>query len=84
MDHKVVLESREKLSVSGVEHVYHFDDKKIEIRTNCGEMLVEGENLDMNKLNLDESVINIEGTINTIIYSKDRKSKESFIKRIFK
>ena len=47
-------------------------------------MLIEGENLDMSKLNLDENIISIEGTINSIVYSKERKPQESFIKRLFK
>ena len=47
-------------------------------------MSIEGENLDMGKLNLDESVISVQGTINSIVYSKERKPQESFIKRLFK
>ena len=58
--------------------------KKVELRTSAGEMVIEGENLDMGKLNLDESVISVEGTINAIIYSKSRKPQESLIKRLFK
>ena len=46
--------------------------------------LIEGENLDMGKLSLDESIITVEGTINSIVYSKERKPQESFIKRLFK
>ena len=84
MEQEVIIKNREALSISGVEHIYFFNDKKVEIRTCFGDMLIEGENLDLNKLNLDENVINIQGTINTVVYSKDKKNKESFIKRIFK
>ncbi len=38
----------------------------------------------MGKLSLDESIITVEGTINSIVYSKERKPQESFIKRLFK
>ena len=61
-----------------------FNDKKVELRTSAGEMVIEGENLDMGKLSLDESIITVEGTINSIVYSKERKPQESFIKRLFK
>lgn len=84
MEHSITLKDRSKLVVSGIEHIYSFNDKKVEVRTSAGEMVIEGENLDMNKLSLDENVISIEGTINSIVYSKERKPQESFIKRLFK
>ena len=76
MEHNITLKDRSKLVISGVEHIYSFNDKKVEIRTCAGEMSIEGENLD--------NVISIEGTINSIVYSKERKPQESFIKRLFK
>ena len=84
MEHNIMLKDRSSLYVSGIEHIYSFNDKKVELRTSAGEMVIEGENLDMGKLNLDESVISVEGTINAIIYSKSRKPQESLIKRLFK
>ena len=84
MEHNITLKDRASLTISGIEHIYSFNDKKVEVRTCAGEMVIEGENLDMGKLSIDESVITIEGTINSIVYSKQRKPQESFIKRIFK
>ena len=84
MEHSITLKDRSSLQISGIEHIYSFNDKKVELRTSAGEMVIEGENLDMGKLNLDESVISVEGTINAIIYSKSRKPQESLIKRLFK
>ncbi len=84
MEHSITLKNRANLNISGIEHIYSFNDKKIELRTSLGEMVIEGENLDMGKLSLDESVISIKGTINSIVYSKERKPQESFIKRLFK
>ena len=84
MEHNITLKDRSSLAVSGIEHIYSFNDKKVEVRTCAGEMVIEGENLDMGKLSIDESVITIEGTINSIVYSIERKPQESFIKRIFK
>ena len=84
MEHNLTLKERSSLTISGIEHIYSFNDKKVEIRTCAGEMSIEGENLDMDKLSLDENVISIEGTINSIVYSKERKPQESFIKRLFK
>ena len=69
MEHNITLKDRASLTISGIEHIYSFNDKKVELRTSAGEMVIEGENLDMGKLSIDESVINIEGTINSIVYS---------------
>ena len=84
MEHNITLKDRSSLTISGVEHIYSFNDKKVEVRTSAGEMVIEGENLDMGKLNLEESIISIQGTINSIVYSKERKPQESLIKRLFK
>ena len=83
-EHSITLKDRSSLHISGIEHIYSFNDKKVELRTSAGEMVIEGENLDMGKLSLDESIITVEGTINSIVYSKERKPQESFIKRLFK
>ena len=84
MEHTVTLKDRNSLSISGIEHIYSFNDKKVEVRTCFGDMVIEGENLDMSKLSLDETIISVQGTINSVIYAKERKPQESFIKRIFK
>ena len=84
MEHNLTLKGRSSLTISGIEHIYSFNDKKVEVRTCAGEMVIEGENLDMGKLNLDESIISVQGTINSIVYSKERKPQESLIKRLFK
>lgn len=84
MEHNITLKDRASLVVSGIEHIYSFNDKRVEVLTSAGEMVIEGENLDMSKLSLDEKIINIEGTINSIVYSKERKPQENFFKKIFK
>ena len=73
MEHNITLKDRSNLIISGIEHIYSFSDKKVEVRTCAGEMVIEGESLDMSKLSLDENIISIEGTINSIVYSKERK-----------
>ena len=56
----------------------------MEIQTCEGRLVVDGEGLDMNKLNLEENVISVQGTINSIVYSKSKKPQESFLKKVFK
>ena len=43
--HRLQLEGREKLTVSGVEDVERFDDQCIVLRTGAGVLVVSGESL---------------------------------------
>lgn len=84
MEHSISLKDRSNLVISGVEHIYSFNEKKVEIKTSAGEMVIEGEELDMSKLNLEESIISIDGTINSIVYAKPKKPQENIFKKVFK
>lgn len=84
MEHDITLKSRSDLLISGVEHIYSFSDKKVEIQTCEGRLVVDGEGLDINKLNLEDTIISVKGTINSIVYSKSKKPQESFFKKVFK
>ena len=59
----IVLENREKLNVSGVKDVLSFDDQMIIVQTTLGLLTIKGENLRVNKLNIDTSDFSVDGTI---------------------
>ncbi len=82
----IVLENRNKLSVSGVLDVLSFDDQIVIIDTDLGMLTIKGDNLKINKLSIDTSDVVIEGNINVMAYSqKDLdKKNESFFSKIFK
>ena len=84
MEHNVTMKNRSDLVVSGVEHLYSFNDKKVEIRTVAGDLVIEGENLDMGKLSIDDKIISVKGTVNSMAYTKAKKPQESFIKKVFR
>lgn len=82
----IVLENREKLSISGVLDVLSFDDQIIILETELGLLHVKGENLRINKLSIDTSDVIVEGEINSLNYSeKDSDNKTaSIFGKIFK
>ena len=51
--HRLQLEGREKLSVSGVEDVVRFDENCIVTTTSAGTLIITGEELHIGKLSLD-------------------------------
>lgn len=82
----LVLENREKLSISGVNDVLSFDDQIVILETQLGLLTIKGENLRINKLSIDNEEVIIEGDINNLAYSErdlERKGN-SFLGKIFK
>lgn len=84
--HKVVLEERYRLSVSGVIDVAAFDDESITADTDMGMIVIRGEDLHISRLNLDEGILQVEGSVDSIDYSDGAEnSKGGFLLgKIFK
>ncbi len=82
----LILENRQKLSISGVNDVLSFDDQVVMVDTELGLLTVKGENLKINKLSIDTSEVIVEGNIGHLSYSENsgEKEKASLISRIFK
>ncbi len=82
----LVLENREKLSISGVNDVLSFDDQIVILETGLGLLTVKGENLRINKLSLDSEEVIVEGEINNLSYSEKEAERKnnSFLGKIFK
>ena len=82
----LVLENREKLSISGVIDVLSFDDQVVIVETELGLLTVKGENLRINKLSIDTSEVVVEGEIFNLAYSENdlERKQGSLLGKIFK
>lgn len=82
----LVLENREKLSISGVLDVLSFDDQVVIVETELGLLTVKGDNLRINKLSIDTSEVVVEGEIYNLAYSENDLDKKSsgILGKIFK
>lgn len=82
----VVLENREKLNVTGINDILSFDDQVVILSTDLGMLTIKGSELKINKLNMDESEVKIEGNISNIGYSQDTEEKkgENIFSKIFR
>ena len=82
----IVLENRQKMTLTGVLEVISFDDEKILLNTKLGALTIKGQNLKMNKLDVQNGDVMINGEIYYIVYSgkEVKKEKESIIGRLFK
>lgn len=83
----LVLENRQKLSLLGVRAVDSFNDEIVIIDTELGLLVVRGQTLKIQKLNLENAELNIEGNICSCEYSENSdssRSKSGFFSKIFK
>ena len=69
-----------------VEDILSFDDELVIMQTNLGMLTIKGQELKMNKLNLDNSELIIEGKTCAIAYSDavDGNKKQGFMSKLFK
>ena len=83
--HKVIIENREKIVISGVSDVESFDEREIVLYTLEGAIELIGDSFKINMLNVETGEVEIEGYINELKYTgADKTEKGGFWGRIFK
>ena len=83
----LILENREKLTITGVVDVLSFDDQIVIVETQgFGLLTIKGEDLRINKLSIDTSEVIVEGEIYNLAYSENEINKKSggIFNKIFK
>lgn len=81
----IIMENREKISVTGVIDIHSFDDELVLAQTDLGIITIKGEDLKMNKLNLENNELIIEGKIIAVAYSDINNNKKTGImNKLFK
>ena len=79
----ISLENRRKMLLTGVNEVLSFNDEKIILNTVLGKLNIKGQNLKMNKLDVKNGDVIVDGYITSLIYSnKKDKKKRSLIRLI--
>ena len=83
LNHIVTIDNRRKIMLTGVIEVVSSTDKTVITKTQTHSININGEGLRIDKLNLDENILIIEGSINELKYVVKNKSKNIF-KRLLK
>ena len=68
MPHSVILEGREKLTISGVTDVHSFDEEQVLLETVRGMLVVRGQGLHVERLQLEAGELIIQGEIGLLEY----------------
>ena len=81
--HRLELDGRERLVVSGVEDVERFDETGIVMSTSAGILTVTGEGLHIGKLSLDGGELHVDGRIDSLAYEEPGLGGGGLLRRLF-
>ena len=85
--HRLNMEDRKRLEMTGISDVISFDLNKILLETDYGVVTVKGDNLHVNRLYLENGEHYIDGSIQSLEYSEVSsfgKKGESFFSRLMR
>ena len=85
--HKLFLQGRKQMELSGVREVISFDAKEVVLNTQMGILFIRGDGLFVKRLTVEKGEVDLEGRIDSFIYSEKTGGageKESFVKRLFR
>ena len=72
MPHRLCLEGRERLSMTGAQEVLSFSEDAVVLGTSLGTLVVQGEQLRLKTLSPEGGQVVVEGTITAIGYETPR------------
>jgi len=79
----LVLESRERATVTGVMEVVSFDEHEVVMETTHGMLTVSGDGLHVEKLTLEAGELVIAGRVDAMLYTEGQGSRGGFCSRFF-
>ena len=85
--HHISIDRRERVVITGIVEVISFDDETIVCETEMGALILKGRNLHVNRLNLDDGELEVDGDIENLGYEDDMitgRGKGSLLSKIFK
>ena len=82
--HNLILKGRKDLSISGVLDVDSFDESTVVAYTELGELTIKGQNLHINKIDLESGDLDLEGNITSLEYLEDKTAEKGFFARLFR
>ena len=81
LPHRLILDERRHLEVTGVKEVLRFDETQVLLRTMKGLLGLQGEGLRLQTLNPEGGRVVVDGTVNTISYLGEG-TKGGILKRL--
>ena len=82
MTHALTLTGRERLVISGVENVKGFDEETVLLHTCQGDLIVRGEQLHVERIDLEQGRLEVQGHVRELCYQTD-SGAQSLWTRLF-
>ena len=73
LPHKLSLDQRKSLTMTGVNEVVSFDENTVVLKTGLGMLVVQGQQLQLKTLTLDGGNVAVEGHISALHYEEPRQ-----------
>lgn len=81
LPHKLTLNERSSLTMTGVTEVVSFDDSTVVLRTQMGTLLVHGKQLQLKTLSVEGGQVAVDGHVTALIYEEPRQ-EGGFFRRL--
>ena len=72
MGHRLSMEDRGKLTMTGVTEVVSFEENLVVLRTSLGILAVQGQQLQLKTLSLEGGQVAVDGTVTSLSYEEPR------------
>ncbi len=72
LPHKMQLNERRQLTMTGVTEVVSFDEDTVVLQTSLGTLIVQGKELQLKTLSLEGGQVAVDGSISALIYEEPR------------
>ena len=85
--HRLMMQNRSALSITGIRDVVSFDENQVILDTDMGLLTMKGKDLHVSRLTLEKGEVDIDGSVDSLAYSSNeayRKSGESLFSRLFR
>lgn len=73
LPHKLVLDQRKSLTMTGVTDVVSFDDTTVILHTTLGTLEIQGQQLQLKTLSLEGGQVAVDGQISSLYYEEPRE-----------
>ena len=80
--HSLFVENRKRIKICGINSVDDYNENEIHAKSQCGNILIKGEKMKIDILDLSTGELVVNGKINAVAYS-DNVNTKSFFKRMF-
>ena len=71
--HKLQLNARRQLTMTGVTEVVSFDEDTVVLQTGLGTLIVQGSQLQLKTLSLEGGQVAVDGSICAMLYEEPRR-----------